>query len=82
MAQISENSNSSNKNINSYDQMIKIIVNLGSKGKQTPRYANWPVHRIRYSGVFLEVSKKLLNNEFCGQVSWHIEVFFFPYYLS
>ena len=50
MAQISEHINSSDQKINSYDQMRKIIVNLGSKRVKimTHPHANSTIYRIRY----------------------------------
>ena len=50
MAQISEQNNSSNHEFNSYDQMGKNIVNLGSKkGKEnTIHHPKSPIYRINH----------------------------------
>ena len=50
MAQIRQHINLSNHKIHSYDQMSKMIVNLGSKKckKITPPLANSPIYRICY----------------------------------
>ena len=58
MAQISEHINSSNHNIFSYDQMIKMIVNLGSKKCKNNNTFTCQLTRI----IIVETPEKDLSN--------------------